>query len=610
MSQTPPPPDDVSLPPADAQPGDTWSLDPTLGQGGTFPVASGEGSLPVVQSELTDPGGTPPPTGIPRRSLRVAGVVLAAILIVVGAAGAAAFLMLRGSGEVILDKVPADADVVVTAYLDPAASQKLNLLRMASKFPDLGDQEHLRQQVNDALDSMLSGVGMTHDDVGWVGSEVGLYVEVKSPNDVSFAFLLATDDEAAARASLQKFRQGLEGQGVTFHTADHDGVEVTVPTEAGEPSFAIVDGVVVIGGSEEAVDTTIDTAHGGSTIADDPGFQRVTAALPDAKLGVAFVDAANLADAFGDQLAAAGVTTGITSLSALDGIGVSVSAEPDGLAMDTVMLYDDTKLTDGQRATLSAPDHPNPLLDLVPGDALGMYAVEHLDMSIQDSIQQITRTTPGAAQQLEQLGVTGPNGLLSQLTGDVAVEATTQSGPIGYGGALMVGTSDPQATQGWLDRTIQQLPLGQRTVKQKPNGDFEFVQQPVKWATEDHGGVAITYASSGSDLPVAYAVVGDVAVVATSPDQIERVIDTKASGSSISSDAGFTSAIANVPASDGVLYLDVPALVDSVRHQLSPQEAADFDQQVGKDLAPIEAVVAGSENGSDQQRLRLLVRIP
>jgi hypothetical protein len=570
-----------------------------------MPAPPGEAPLPIVQAELTDAGG-PPAGPPPRGGFKVLGIALAAVLIVVGAAGAAAFLMLRGSGEVILDKVPADADVVVTAYLDPAASQKVNLLRMASKFPALGDEAHLRDQLNEALDEGLSNLGMDHEDLAWVGPEVGLYVEVRGPNDVSYAFLVAADDEDAARSFLQSFRQGLEGQGVTFHTTDHDGVEVTVPSGEGEPSIALVDGVVVLGSTEAAVDASIDTAHGGSTIAEDAGFQRVTAALPDAKLGMAFVDAAHLADAFGDQLAAAGVTTGVTSISALDGIGVALSAEPDGLAMDTVMLYDDDELTDGQRATLSAPDHANPLLDAVPADALAMYAVEHLDMSIQDSLDQITRTTPGAAEQLEQLGVTGADGLLSKLTGDVAVEASTQGGGVPYGGALLVGTNDPQATSSWLDRTMRQLPLGQTAYELTKGGAARLVQHPAKWVTEERGGVTITYAS-GSDLPVAYAVVGDVAVVATSPEQIEAILDARSSGSTISSDPGFAAATANVPASDGVLYVDVPAVVDSIRRQLPPGE---LDPQVSANLAPIEAVVAGSENSADEQRMRLLIRIP
>jgi len=609
MSQ-PPPPEDPSPPPADARPGDTWSLDApsTPIPGGALPPPP-EPALPVVEAELTDTGLAAPSVTAPRRGLKILGIALAAVLIVVGAAGAAAFLMLRGSGEVILDKVPADADVVVTAYLDPAASQKVNLLRMTSKFPALGDETELRDRLNEGLDQILADVGMNHEDLAWVGSELGLYVEVHSASDVSYAVLIAADDTDAAKTFIDRYRQGQEQRfGVTYHTVDHDGVEVTVP--AGDPSgqaaVALFDGVVVLGSNEAAVDAAIDTAHGGAAIADDAGFQRVTAALPDAKLGMAFVDAAQLADAFGDQLAAAGVTTGVTNVSALDGIGAALSAQPDGLALDTVMLYDDEELSDAQRAALSAPDHANPLLDVVPADVLGMYAVEHLDTSIQDSIDQIVRTTPGAADQLDQIGVTGPGGLLSQLTGDVAVEGSSQGGAIPYGGALLVGTNDPSATSTWLDRTLRQLPLGRTSYEPTKHGGVRLVQRPATWHTIERGEATITYASGG-DLPLAYSVVGNVAVIATSPEQIEAILDARSSGSVISSDAGFVAATANIPTSDGVLYVDVPALVQSVRGQLPPEA---LDPQVLANLAPIEAVVAGSENSADEQRARLLVRIP
>jgi len=605
----PPPPDDDAPPPADARPGDTWSLDPPSRTPAT--PAPGDGPLPIVQAELTDPGGAPPPVP-PRRGLKVVGIVLAAVLIVVGAAGAAAFLMLRGSDEVILGKIPGDADVVVTAYLDPAASQKLNLLRMASRFPDIGDEAHLREQLNGALDQLVADVGLSHEDLSWVGPEVGFYVEVPNVQDVRYAILIAADNGDAATTFLQKYRQGSEQHlGFTYRTVDHDGVGVTVPTTegSGAAASALVDGVVVVGSNEAAVDAVIDTAHGGSAISEDPAFQRVNGALPESKLGAAFVDAAHLADTFGDQLSAAGATTGVANLSALDGIGVSLAAEPDGLALDTVMMYDDAKLTDAQRQTLAASDHPNPLLDLVPADALAMYAVQHLDASIQDSLQQITRDVPGAAQQLDDLGVTGPDGVLSQLTGDVAVEGATQSGPIGYGGALLVGTKDPGATAAWMDHVLQQLPLGSPTYRATSNGQYRIVQHPPNWVTEEHGGVTITYAQ-GADLPVAYAIVGDVAVVATGPEQIETIVDTRSSGSSITTDPGFTTATANVPTQDGVLYVDVPAVAAAIPSRWPPEAAAQFHQEVGRFLDPIEAVVAGVQNGPDEQRLRLFVRIP
>ena len=603
-----PPNDDTAGPPVDAKPGDTWSLDPRSRSGDSF-AGPPEGALSVTVAEVTEGGGVAPPPA-PRRGLKVAGVALAAVLVLAGVAGAAAFMLLRGSSEAILGKVPSSADVVVTANLDPAASQKMNLLHIASRFPALGGQDQIRQQLNQTLDGLLRDVGMSHEDVQWVGSEVGLYVDVKSTQETSYAILIATDDQSAAAASLQKFRAGLESQGATFHSSDHDGAQITVSATTDHPSFAIVDGVVVLGSDEGAVAAVIDTAHGGPSIADDATFQRVTGALPQSRLGVAFVDTAQLLGTFGDVLGAAGVTTGVTSLDALDGVGVSLSAESNGLALDTVMMYDDAKLSDVQRQTLSAADHPNELIELVPDDALGMYAVEHLDAAIADQVGRIAASDPQADQELKRLSVTGPGGLLSQLTGDVAAAASPEQGTIPVGGVLMVGTNDPAATSKWLDDTLQTLPLGATAASCSSNGGCRVTHETTRWATESHGGVTVTYASSGAALPVAYAVIGDVAVVGSSRAQVEHVIDVHAGGPAISAAARFTSATASVPTDDGVLYLDVPAIVNVVRGQFPPAEVATFDNEIGRSLKPIEAVVAGTKNEPDLQRTRVFIWIP
>ena len=601
-----PPTDDVTGPPEEAGPGDTWSLDPHPRAGSTFPTPS-EGALPISMAEVTEGGGAQP--AAPRRGLKIAGIALATVLVLAGAAGAAGFMLLRGSGEAILDKIPASADIVVTANLDPAAGQKMNLLRMASKFPALGSQDGLQRRLNETLDDLLREVGMTHEDVRWVGSEVGLYVDVKSAQETSYAALIATDDEDAAAASLQKVRAGLESQGASFHVSDHEGVEITVSTTPEHPSFAIVDGVVVLGSDEGAVSAVIDTAHGEAAIADDPAFQRVSGALPQSRLGIAFVNTGQLLGTFGDVVGAAGLTTGVTSLDALDGAGISVSAESDGLVLDTVMMYDDAKLSDVQRRTLSAADHPNQLIGLIPGDALGMYEVEHLDAAITDQVDRISSSDPQADEEFKRLGLTGPGGLLSQLTGDVAAAASPEAGPIPVGGVLMFGTKDPDATSKWLDTTLQSLPLGAGGASCSFEGTCRATRETVRWATEEHNGIPVTYAS-GAALPVAYAVIGDVAVLGSSRSQVEHVIDVQRGGGAISGDPRFTSATASVPTDDGVLYLDVPAIVAVVRGQFPPAEAASFDNRVGEALKPIEAVVAGTKNEPDLQRTRLFIRIP
>ncbi len=115
------------------------------------------------------PGGeaVPPPEAPPVRRKRgaIVAFVVALALVVVGSAGALAYFKMRGAEGAVLDKVPANADVVFVAHLDPAASQKANLFRMTAKFPDLGSREELTQRFNEMIDQALGGSGFSHDDL-------------------------------------------------------------------------------------------------------------------------------------------------------------------------------------------------------------------------------------------------------------------------------------------------------------------------------------------------------------------------------------------------------------------------------------------------------------
>src|SRR3954469_25811754 len=150
---------------------------------GSWPAPPGDGHKPgAAASEATAP--LAPTVGgavatQPRSKALTIALLVAAAVLVLGVVGAgAAYFVLRGAPEAVLDKVPSGAGAVVVAHLDPAASQKMNLFRMASKFPDIGTEQELTQNLDGMLDDALSGSGLTHEDLGWVGGEVGGYVTI------------------------------------------------------------------------------------------------------------------------------------------------------------------------------------------------------------------------------------------------------------------------------------------------------------------------------------------------------------------------------------------------------------------------------------------------
>src|SRR6476659_3929251 len=110
---------------------------------GSLPPPPDEGVEPPPVSSDAPPA--PPEGGAvtskPRsRGVTIALLVAAAVLLLGVVGATAAYFALRGSPEAVLNKVPSGADAVVVAHLDPAASQKVNLFRMASRFPDLGSE--------------------------------------------------------------------------------------------------------------------------------------------------------------------------------------------------------------------------------------------------------------------------------------------------------------------------------------------------------------------------------------------------------------------------------------------------------------------------------------
>jgi Protein of unknown function (DUF3352) len=153
------------------------------------------------------------PPASTHRTRRWLVVVLATLLVVAGGGSAAAFFLMRGAGEELLQLVPASSEVVVTAYLDPSAGQKVNLMALANRFPALRDDQRFRQQVDDVLDAALEGSGLSHEDIRpWLGSQVAIVVDLEANNDVpTTSFLVATKDDDAAREALEQALRGSLG---------------------------------------------------------------------------------------------------------------------------------------------------------------------------------------------------------------------------------------------------------------------------------------------------------------------------------------------------------------------------------------------------------------
>ena len=553
---------------------------------------------PEHQPPAPDP--TRPKSRRGRRSLLVAGIVLSLLLV---GGGAAAFVLMRGSEELLLTKIPAGTDVVLIASLDPSAGQKVNLMRMESRFPAFGATQRVGQAVDRSLDTMLHGVGLDHTDLAWLGPEVGLTVNLNASGPPSAAVLLTSSDDSAAGATLQKLRNAPASRQLKWSTEEHGDILVSIgssPTPDASLCYAIVDGVVVIGSDKQAVEGIIDTSQGKTpALGASADFQQTMADLPTGRLGFAYVNPGAILELVKQnpayQAAAAGATMG--DLNAVKGIGMTVSAEPGGLAFDTSMRYDPAQLSPETRAQLSAPSHPNPLIKMVPGNAYGLLAQEHFDMTLKSLADRLAAEGNGQGPQLA-----GPelSDLMAVLSGDIVIEASPGTGAP-FGGALLVGTKDEAGLQSSLDSLAAFVP----SVIGGGGGGG--------WKTEQYKGVTIRYLSAeGSfDAPApAFAVFNGAGVIASNVGELRSIVDVSKGGASIASAPRFTSAIAGVPQGNSLFYLDVQALISGIVKTLPNGARAVFALGPGQNLAPIQSIVLGSGGDAAHQRSRLFIRIP
>ena len=583
-------------------------------------------------------GGPPPPAK--HRGRRTLVAVVSLVVVVLGAGAATAFFLMRGSSEQLVGLVPAEADVFATVYLDPSAGQKVNLLALAERFPDLGAEEDLTRRVDDLLDEALADSGLTHQDVTpWLGSQLGVSVELSQDGTPHVAALVATTDPDASREAIERAVADQE-----VERRDYDGVEVSMMS-GGDGAYAILDDAVVLASDETTVKRAIDAAHGTlPNLGDAQTYMDTLAGLPAGKLGVAYVNVAGLVDRFGSEAAASAAVGagGLGNLDSIESIGMSVSAEPDGVALDLTTNYDPSKLTPEEREVLAAPDHENTAMAFVPADAFAVIGAEHADVGLLTALDSFEQQVPDAADAIDQGGI---RDFVAAMNGDIAVEAGPGTdGPVS--GALLVGSDDDAEMQTFLDNlgvlaaqglaaqgvleqvdpqdlaaqmqachgTSRQIARCQReTLNEFYSGGGTTAAEPTPPSTEEYQGVTIGFlddpALAELGITPAYAVVDGVGVLATSPQEIHQLIDTKASGEDVRTASVYASATTTVPTVESVIFLDIQAIADTVRQNLPPDLQGTYDEDVAPNIAPLSAFVIGSESDEHRQTLRMFLQI-
>jgi len=586
-----------------------------------------------------DPTSVPPvapePVAAPqsrrRRGLKLAMLVLGTVLLVgVPSAVALVVALNRGSGDELARLVPANVDLYATALLDPSLTEKRNLQSVLERFPQLHTQQQIHDTIDNGLEDAFKGSGLDYkrDVAPWLGSQIAAIADIGAKQQ-SGAVLLRSKDEHATSVALDKAKKSSDD---TWTTQGHGGVTVYIAhhrSGGNDGAYAVFDHTAVLASDAALINSVIDTDQGRTAnLAALAGYKQTLQALPADNLGVLYVNAASLVHTLKGVIgnvangAPAFITDALDNLDAYQSFGATVSLQPKSVALDTVMLTDPARMTASMRQALSTVPRRSAMLGWIPQDSYALIAssggsggASSLPVAALGAVagltvigQQVSGTNSGDSssgpssdqltQALQQLGLTGPDGIANHLTGESALFVTppTAAGGLPVGAVAVLGTDDPAKMETLLQNLGSIITGGGQT---------------AQWQVEHHGAIDIHYLDLSSQAGVlpAYAMVDGYAVIGTDPAAVRHAIDAhRGVESDVTSSSAFRGSEAGA-ATGQVLFFDLQHILGAVEDNLPSRDRADFDKNVAPDLRPLRTLVVTSSGDVHHQSTHVVVTL-
>jgi hypothetical protein len=588
---------------------------------------------------------TPPdPPGIPPAAPMVAPaaspswvsrhrrlLIPAAGIVALGAVSAAAVLLLAKPNVTVEKLVPATADVMAVANLDPSVAQKVNLMRAVHSFPDYKTDKAITDKLDQAFKD--SGLSFSTDIQPWLGSEIGFSAQLNlaSTDKSPAAFYVVSRDDTKALATLAKLRASKWGQKFTWKDETYNGITISSgnPTVATEKAnaYSYIDHVVVIASSSAMIHEIIDTEQGrGHRLVDSSDYKATLAGLPSDRVGVVYVNGTSLVANFKKEMAktpALGLALkNLNDVDALQGIGATLSANGDGVLTDLLVKFDESKLTPATRAALTHAGRADVVVRWIPKASDAFIAITGINKTIQTALDQ-AGSGPSVKASTDAIGLTGPAGVLQHLTGDAGLEVGLGNGV--PAGAILLGTDDAKSMSAFFGKLLL---LAEGAANSgfsgssgsslgSSNGTGVSPSPTVGRKTTTYRGVVITTWTSPQlnqlgALAPSYAVLDGMGILASSPDEAKAIIDTHKGGATIASDATYkTASGASLANSSAIIYLDIAKLVAGIRQSpLGAQAGLGAGSTTSANVEPLRAflLTAASRGGQALERFFLLIK--
>lgn len=492
-------------------------------------------------------------------------ISLTTLLALAGGTFLAAYLLLFAAvSDRAASLAPADAIVYANVYLQPSTAQQMRLGALIGRLPGFEDASTLDEKIDEVAQNLLSSAGLDYraDVRPWLGNQASIAVLPATDGTAEprpIAFMAITDPEAADAA----LARAAGDQGSQIETEDHGGIEVSV-TDA--TAWALVDELLVISPTADAVGASIGVAGGEASLADAAGFREAMAELPADHLASVYLDLSRAAQLAGSE----------AELSGWSVAGAALIAEEDGLRLIGAAPFDQASASASARAGVALASEPSTLVEWMPADTQAEAVIFGLRQVIDDAEEAAAGTDEGQAltDGLSTLRALAALGLGLDLDDDVLPlldrEAAVAISGINDGlptGQVLLHPTDPQAAADVLQRLTDGLEGLGASVDTRPAGERAEV-------------TTIDVPEFGS---AAFAIHEGVVIIGFNADDVAAAIEANETGDNLAANEAYarTFALAGERAGNE-LFVDVGAALEATQAAAElPTDARDILNQLG-----------------------------
>ncbi|MBA2701460.1 MAG: DUF3352 domain-containing protein [Chloroflexi bacterium] len=622
--------------------------DPGQGHDPTIDPAADTTAAPIPTMQVSSrPAMSPVPntTGAkPRRAGRARWAIAGGVIAAVVAVSALATVVLTGAAPAatVVGYVPANSVMYGEVRLDLPGDQRQHVGAFLSKFPGFADQAALDTKLDEMLDRIVGEASeneetFSRDIKPWFDGEVAFALgplpdagTTEAPAAMAAAtraiVLISIKDEALARSW---FTSVLDKTGASGTAQTYGGTDLTVFSDASMPgaqaAYGILGGKVAVAGDLASVKAAIDT-KGASGLSQAPNFAAATAASSDDHIGFVYFDLRSILDRamdFADS-SAGGMSTPPMSQAMLamipDWMAFRLRVEADALVMDATTP--DVPTAPGPKT-----NHANGVAGFAPPSTIVLAAGNEIGQTLLDSVA-LYRSEPSFQETIESIeqaaGFLG--GLEASLSwmGDTGV-VVARAGDSLEGGLVSVPLNADQARQLLTQiRSFVTLAGAQQgiTVREEAYAettitivDLGSVEDVAGLAGALSGGAAPVLPGDGlpsGQVEIAYAATDGVVVIGSGPAFVKHVLDA-GSGASLADDARFQGLLSRVGSEHtGLSFIDLAAvrtMAEGLLSQATADERAEYEKSIKPFLAPFDALIGATVNGSDLDQQHSVITI-